>query len=156
MADLLRCSLLTRMPDFRDYARQVVANAKVLAETLAAEGFRIISGGTDTHLMLVDLRSKRLTGKVAEVALGRARITCNKNGIPFDPAKPTVTSGVRLGTPAGTTRGFGIAEFQQIGDMIAEVLDALARSGLEQDVQAEQRVAEQVERLVSRFPIHEG
>jgi glycine hydroxymethyltransferase len=90
------------------------------------------------------------------VALGRAHITCNKNGIPFDPAKPTVTSGVRLGTPAGTTRGFGIAEFRQIGDMIAEVLDALARSGLEQDVQAEQRVAEQVERLVSRFPIYEG
>jgi glycine hydroxymethyltransferase len=97
-----------------------------------------------------------LTGKLAEAALGRARITCNKNGIPFDPEKPTVTSGVRLGTPAGTTRGFGIAEFRQIGDMIAEVLDALARSGLEQDVQAEERVGEQVKRLVSRFPIYEG
>jgi glycine hydroxymethyltransferase len=143
-------------PSFRLYAKNVVENAKALAETLKARGFDIVSGGTDTHLMLVDLRTKRLTGKVAEVALGRARITCNKNGIPFDPAKPTVTSGVRLGTPAGTTRGFGIAEFQQIGDMIAEVLDALARSGLEQDVQAEQRVAEQVERLVSRFPIYEG
>jgi glycine hydroxymethyltransferase len=134
----------------------VVENAKALAETLKACGFDIVSGGTDTHLMLVDLRKKRLTGKVAEAALGRARITCNKNGIPFDPEKPTVTSGVRLGTPAGTTRGFGIAEFRQIGDMIAEVLDALARSGLEQDVQAEQRIAEQVERLVSRFPIYEG
>jgi glycine hydroxymethyltransferase len=106
--------------------------------------------------MLVDLRKKALTGKVAEVALGRARITCNKNGIPFDPQKPTVTSGVRLGTPAGTTRGFGIAEFRQIGDMIAEVLDALAKSGAEQDAQAEQQVAEKVKRLVSRFPIYEG
>jgi glycine hydroxymethyltransferase len=143
-------------PSFRLYAKNVVENAKALAETLKACGFDIVSGGTDTHLMLVDLRKKRLTGKAAEAALGRARITCNKNGIPFDPEKPTVTSGVRLGTPAGTTRGFGIAEFRQIGDMIAEVLDALARSGLEQDVQAEQRVAEQVERLVSRFPIYEG
>ena len=143
-------------PSFRDYAHSVAANAKVLAETLKARGCDIVSGGTDTHLMLVDLRPKRLTGKIAEAALGRAHITCNKNGIPYDPEKPTVTSGVRLGTPAGTTRGFGIAEFRQIGDMIAEVLDVLARSGLEQDVQAEQRVAEQVERLVSRFPIYEG
>ena len=143
-------------PSFRLYARNVVENAKALGETLKACGLDIVSGGTDTHLMLVDLRKKRLTGKVAEAALGRARITCNKNGIPFDPEKPTVTSGVRLGTPAGTTRGFGIAEFRQIGDMIAEVLDALARSGLEQDVQAEERVAEQVKRLVSRFPIYEG
>jgi glycine hydroxymethyltransferase len=143
-------------PSFRLYARNVVENAKALAETLKACGLDIVSGGTDTHLMLVDLRKKRLTGRVAEAALGRARITCNKNGIPFDPEKPTVTSGVRLGTPAGTTRGFGIAEFRQIGGMIAEVLDALARSGLEQDVQAEQRVAEQVKRLVSRFPIYEG
>jgi len=143
-------------PSFRLYAKNVVENAKALGETLKACGFDIVSGGTDTHLMLVDLRKKRLTGKVAEAALGRAHITCNKNGIPFDPEKPTVTSGVRLGTPAGTTRGFGIAEFRQIGDMIAEVLDPLARSGLEQDVQAEQRVAEQVERLVSRFPIYEG
>jgi glycine hydroxymethyltransferase len=143
-------------PSFRLYARNVVENAKALGETLKVCGFDIVSGGTDTHLMLVDLRNKRLTGKVAEAALGRARITCNKNGIPFDPEKPAVTSGVRLGTPAGTTRGFGIAEFRQIGDMIAEVLEALARSGLEQDVQAEQRVAEQVKRLVSRFPIYEG
>jgi glycine hydroxymethyltransferase len=143
-------------PSFRLYAKSVVENAKALAETLKACGLDIVSGGTDTHLMLVDLRKKRLTGKVAEAALGRARITCNKNGIPFDPEKPTVTSGVRLGTPAGTTRGFGIAEFQQIGDMIAELLDALAHSGLEQDAAAEQRVAEKVKRLVSRFPIYEG
>jgi glycine hydroxymethyltransferase len=143
-------------PSFRIYAKNVVENAKALAETLKACGLDIVSGGTDTHLMLVDLRKKRLTGKVAEAALGRARITCNKNGIPFDPQKPTVTSGVRLGTPAGTTRGFGIAEFRQIGDMIAEVLDALAKSGAEQDAQAEERVAEKVKRLVSRFPIYEG
>jgi glycine hydroxymethyltransferase len=143
-------------PSFRLYAKNVVENARALAETLKACGLDIVSGGTDTHLMLVDLRKKRLTGKVAEAALGRARITCNKNGIPFDPQKPTITSGARLGTPAGTTRGFGIAEFQQIGDMIAEVLDALAKSGVEQDAQAEQRVAEKVKRLVSRFPIYEG
>jgi len=143
-------------PSFRLYAKNVVENAKALAETLKACGLDIVSGGTDTHLMLVDLRKKRLTGKVAEAALGRARITCNKNGIPFDPQKPTITSGVRLGTPAGTTRGFGIAEFRQIGDMIAEVLDALAKSGAEQDAQAEQQVAEKVKRLVSRFPIYEG
>jgi len=143
-------------PSFRLYAKNVVENARALAETLKACGLDIVSGGTDTHLMLVDLRKKRLTGKVAEAALGRARITCNKNGIPFDPQKPTITSGVRLGTPAGTTRGFGIAEFRQIGDMIAEVLDALAKSGVEQDAQAEQRVAEKVKRLVSRFPIYEG
>src|SRR5215831_19173414 len=143
-------------PSFRHYAKAVVENAKVLAETLKSKGCDIVSGGTDTHLMLVDLRPKRLTGKVAEAALGRAHITCNKNGIPYDPEKPTVTSGIRLGSPAGTTRGFGIVEFRQIGDMIAEVLDALSRSGLEQDVQAEQRVTEQVKRLVSRFPIYEG
>jgi glycine hydroxymethyltransferase len=106
--------------------------------------------------MLVDLRKKRLTGKVAEAALGRARITCNKNGIPFDPEKPTVTSGVRLGTPAGTTRGFGIAEFRQIGDFIAEVLDALAQKGADEDALAEASVREKVGRLISRFPIYEG
>ena len=127
-------------PSFRLYAKNVVENAKALAETLKSCGLDIISGGTDTHLMLVDLRRKRLTGKAAEAALGRAHITCNKNGIPFDPEKPTVTSGVRLGTPAGTTRGFGIAEFRQVGDLIAEVLDALARSGTEQDAQAEASV----------------
>jgi glycine hydroxymethyltransferase len=143
-------------PSFRLYAKNVVENAKALAETLKSCGLDIISGGTDTHLMLVDLRRKRLTGKAAEAALGRAHITCNKNGIPFDPEKPTVTSGVRLGTPAGTTRGFGIAEFRQVGDLIAEVLDALARSGTEQDAQAEASVRDKVKRLVGRFPIYEG
>jgi glycine hydroxymethyltransferase len=123
---------------------------------LKARGFDMVSGGTDTHLMLVDLRKKRLTGKVAEIALGRARITCNKNGIPFDPEKPTVTSGVRLGTPAGTTRGFGIAEFKQIGDWIAELLDALSQKGAEEDAAVEAAVREKVSRLVDRFPIYQG
>ena len=143
-------------PSFRLYARNVVENAKALAETLKARGLDIVSGGTDTHLMLVDLRKVRLTGKVAEAALGRAHITCNKNGIPFDPEKPTVTSGVRLGTPAGTTRGFGIAEFRQVGDMIAEVLDALAQKGIDEDAAAEAAVREKVKHLVGRFPIYEG
>jgi len=143
-------------PSFRIYAKNVIENAKALAETLKSHGLDMVSGGTDTHLMLVDLRKKRLTGKVAEAALGRAHLTCNKNGIPFDPEKPTVTSGIRLGTPAGTTRGFGIAEFRQIGDMIAEVLDALARDGAEADAQAEASVRVKVKRLVGRFPIYEG
>jgi glycine hydroxymethyltransferase len=143
-------------PSFRVYAKNVVENAKALAETLKSRGLDIVSGGTDTHLMLVDVRKKRLTGRVAEAALGRARITCNKNGIPFDPEKPTVTSGVRLGTPAGTTRGFGIAEFQQVGDMVAEVLDALARTGADEDAQAEANVRDKVKRLVDRFPIYQG
>ena len=142
-------------PSFKLYAKNVVENAKALAETLKSSGLDIISGGTDTHLMLVDLRKKRLTGKVAEAALGCAHITCNKNGIPFDPEKPFVTSGVRLGSPAGTTRGFGIAEFQQVGAMIAEVLDALSLKGAEEDAQAEAGVREKVKRLVSRFPIYQ-
>src|SRR5690348_11979248 len=141
-------------PSFRAYARNVVENAKALAETLKSHGLDIVSGGTDTHLMLVDVRKKRLTGKVAEAALGRARITCNKNGIPFDPEKPTVTSGIRLGTPAGTTRGFGVAEFRQVGEMIAEVLDALSRKGAEADEATEAAVREKVKRLVARFPIY--
>ena len=99
-------------PDFKPYAKNVIDNAKALGETLVKGGLALVSGGTDTHLMLVDLRPKKLTGKAAEVALGRAHITCNKNGVPFDPEKPAVTSGIRLGSPAGTTRGFGIAEFQ--------------------------------------------
>ena len=143
-------------PSFKLYAKNVVENAKALAETLKNRGLDIVSGGTDTHLMLVDLRKKRLTGKVAEIALGRARITCNKNGIPFDPEKPTVTSGVRLGTPAGTTRGFGIAEFRQVGDLISELLDALSQKGAEEDAAAEASVREKVSRLVGRFPIYEG
>jgi len=141
-------------PSFRLYAKNVIENAKALAETLKSRGLDIVSGGTDTHLMLVDLRRKRLTGKVAEAALGRAHITCNKNGIPFDPEKPTITSGIRLGTPAGTTRGFGIAEFRQVGDMIAEVLEALSQQGTDADAQAESSVREKVKRLVSRFPIY--
>src|ERR1700726_4463857 len=143
-------------PSFKAYARNVAENAKALAEVLKSKGLDIVSGGTDTHLMLVDLRKKRLTGKVAEAALERAHITCNKNGIPYDPEKPFVTSGVRLGTPAGTTRGFGIAEFRQIGDLIAEVLDVLSQKSTEQDAQAEASVREKVRRLVGRFPIYEG
>ncbi len=141
-------------PAFKLYARNVVANAKALADRLKSNGLDIVSGGTDTHLMLVDLRPKRLTGKVAEAALGRAHITCNKNGIPFDPEKPSVTSGIRLGTPAGTTRGFGIGEFQEIGDLIVEVLDALARNRVEADASAEAAVRARVKQLVDRFPIY--
>ena len=143
-------------PSFKIYAKSVVENAKALAETLKSSGLDIVSGGTDTHLMLVDLRPKGLTGKVAEAALGRAHITCNKNGIPFDPQKPTITSGVRLGTPAGTTRGFGIAEFRQVGEMIAEVLDMLSKKNAEEDASVEAAVREKVKRLVSRFPIYNG
>jgi glycine hydroxymethyltransferase len=131
-----------------------VENARALAEILKSRGLDIVSGGTDTHLMLVDLRPKRLTGKVAEAALGRAHITCNKNGIPFDPEKPAITSGVRVGTPAGTTRGFGVAEFRQIGEMIAELLDALSRKGSGEDATVEAAVREKVKRLVARFPIY--
>jgi glycine hydroxymethyltransferase len=141
-------------PSFKLYARNVAENAKALAETLKSKGLDIVSGGTDTHLMLVDLRPKKLTGKVAEQALGRAHITCNKNGIPFDPEKPAITSGIRLGTPAGTSRGFGIAEFRQVGDLIAEVLDALSRHGAEQDAAVESAVRDKVKRLISRFPIY--
>jgi glycine hydroxymethyltransferase len=141
-------------PSFRAYAKSVTENAKALAETLRSKGLDIVSGGTDTHLMLVDLRPKKLTGKVSEIALGRAHITCNKNGIPFDPEKPTITSGVRLGTPAGTSRGFGIAEFRQIGELIVEVLDVLAQKGVEEDALVEAAVRDKVKRLVSRFPIY--
>jgi glycine hydroxymethyltransferase len=141
-------------PDFKVYARNVVANAKALAENLRGHGFAIVSGGTDTHLMLVDLRPKSLTGKVSEVALGRAHITCNKNGIPFDPEKPAITSGIRLGTPACTTRGFGVKEFQQVGDHIAEVLNVLSQKGTDEDALVEGAVREKVSALLSRFPIY--
>ena len=141
-------------PSFKTYAKGVVDNARALAETLKSRSFDIVSGGTDTHLLLVDLRSKRLTGKVAEAALGRARMTCNKNGIPFDPQKPMITSGIRLGTPAGTTRGFGVAEFRQIGELIADVLDSLSSKGVERDDAAETSAREKVGRLISRFPIY--
>jgi glycine hydroxymethyltransferase len=143
-------------PAFRLYARNVAENARALAEILKSKGLDIVSGGTDTHLMLVDLRPKRLTGRLAEVALGRAHITCNKNGIPFDPEKPTVTSGIRLGTPAGTSRGFGVAEFRQIGEMIVEALDALAQKGTEEDALIEAAVRDKVKRLTARFPIYNG
>jgi glycine hydroxymethyltransferase len=143
-------------PAFGAYAKAVIDNAKVLAQLLESRGLAMVSGGTDTHLLLVDLRPKRLTGKVAESALGRAHITCNKNGIPFDPEKPTITSGIRLGTPAGTTRGFGVGEFRQIGDMIADVLDALSQKGVEQESLVEAAVREKVKRLVARFPIYQG
>jgi glycine hydroxymethyltransferase len=143
-------------PSFKLYARNVVENAKALAETLKSHGLDIVSGGTDTHLMLVDLRPKRLTGKVAELALGRAHITCNKNGIPFDPEKPFVTSGIRLGTPACTTRGFGIAEFRTVGEMIVEVLDVLSQKGVEEDSLVESAVRDKVKALISRFPIYQS
>ena len=143
-------------PSFKLYARNVAENAKALAETLKSNGLDIVSGGTDTHLMLVDLRPKRLTGKVADAALGRAHITCNKNGIPFDPEKPAVTSGIRLGTPACTTRGFGIAEFQEVGALIVEVLDVLSQKGVDADSLVEAAVREKVKKLVGRFPIYQG
>ena len=141
-------------PDFKVYAQAVADNAKALAKTIAAGGYDIVAGGTDNHLMLVDLRPKSLTGKASEIGLGRAHITCNKNGVPFDPKSPFVTSGVRLGTPAGTTRGFGVAEFEQIGRMIVEVLDGMARNGDAGDAQAENRVKEQAMALCARFPIY--
>jgi glycine hydroxymethyltransferase len=141
-------------PSFREYAESVVENATALAETLKGRGCDIVSGGTDTHLMLVDLRPKRLTGKTAETALGRAHITCNKNGIPFDPEKPAVTSGIRLGTPACTTRGFGVAEFRQVGSLIAEVLDVLSQKGTDADSLVEASVRSKVKSLLARFPIY--
>ncbi len=140
-------------PEFKTYAETVVGNAKILASMLQERGLDIVSGGTDTHLMLVDLRPKRLTGKAAEESLGRARLTCNKNGIPFDPEKPTITSGVRLGTPAGTTRGFGPAEFRRIGELIADVLDGLAAHP-DNNGAAEAAAREQVAALCGRFPVY--
>jgi glycine hydroxymethyltransferase len=141
-------------PEFRTYAAQIVANARALASSLQHQGLDIVSGGTDNHLMLVDLRPKQANGKNAEKALDRASITCNKNGIPFDPEKPFVTSGIRLGTPAGTTRGFGEDEFRLIGGLIAEVVDGLRKNGPEGDAQIEQSVAGRVQDLCARFPIY--
>ena len=142
-------------PAFKTYAREVVNNAKSLAASLQETGLEIVSGGTDNHLMLVDLRPKNATGKRAEAALGRANITCNKNGIPFDPEKPFVTSGVRLGTPAGTTRGFGQSEFREIGQLIAEVLDGLKSANADENNAAvESAVKEKVIALTRRFPIY--
>jgi glycine hydroxymethyltransferase len=142
-------------PDFKIYAQEVVNNARMLAATMIEGGLDIVSGGTDTHLMLVDLRPKGLTGKAAEAALGRANITCNKNGIPFDPEKPMVTSGIRLGSPACTTRGFGAAEFKQVGDLIIEVLDGLAQNGEDGNASVEAAVKAKVIALTDRFPIYE-
>ncbi|MGP8119665.1 MAG: serine hydroxymethyltransferase [Xanthobacteraceae bacterium] len=142
-------------PDFKVYARNVVENAKALAETLRASGFDIVSGGTDNHLMLVDLRPKGLKGNVSEKALVRAAITCNKNGIPFDPEKPFVTSGIRLGTPAATTRGFGVSEFKQVGQMISEVLNAVAQAGDGQAPMVEAAIKLRVRELTDRFPIYQ-
>ena len=141
-------------PDFKVYAHQVVANAKALATALVAGGLAIVSGGTDNHLMLVDLRPKRLNGKAAEAALGRAHITCNKNGEPFDPEKPTITSGIRLGTPAATSRGFGIAEFRHVGALIVETLDGLAKHGEAGNGAVEESVKARVHELTRRFPIY--
>ncbi len=141
-------------PGFKTYAANVVENAKALGETLKSAGLDLVSGGTDTHVLLVDLRPKSVTGKDAEIALGCAHITCNKNGVPFDPEKPTITSGVRLGTPAGTTRGFGIAEFQEIGSLIAEVLDGLAANGSDGNEAVEAKVKENAIALCERFPIY--
>ncbi len=138
-------------PSFKAYAKQVADNAKALAETLVARGVNIVSGGTDNHLMLVDLRPKGVTGKVAEEALERAGLTCNKNAIPFDPEKPFVTSGIRLGTPAGTTRGFGVEEFKQIGNLIGDVLDGIASGD---NSAAETKVRAQVKALCAKFPIY--
>jgi len=141
-------------PDYKLYIKGVVDNAKALGETLVKGGLALVSGGTDTHLMLVDLRPKKLTGKVAEIALGRANITCNKNGVPFDPEKPAITSGIRLGSPAGTTRGFGITEFQEIGGMITEVLDGLAANGEDGNSAVEESVKKRAIELCERYPIY--
>ncbi len=141
-------------PEFKDYAAQVVANARAMADQLQKGGLDIVSGGTDNHLMLADLRPKGVTGKAAEKALGRAHITCNKNGVPFDPEKPFVTSGIRLGTPAGTTRGFGEPEFRQIADWIVHVVDGLAASGEDGNAEIEARVRGEVQVLCDRFPIY--
>ena len=141
-------------PDFKLYARAVVENAKALADTLHAEGLDIVSGGTDTHVMLVDLRPKKATGRAAERALDRAYITCNKNAVPFDTEKPAITSGIRLGSPAGTTRGFGPAEFKEVGKFIVEVVDAIAKKDSAHLEAVEASVRERVAALCRRFPIY--
>jgi glycine hydroxymethyltransferase len=140
-------------PEFKVYSQQVIDNAKVLAKTIIDGGFAITTGGTDNHLMLVDLRPKKLNGKISEASLEHAGMTCNKNGIPFDTEKPTITSGIRLGTPAATTRGFGTAEFKQVGEMIVKVLDALAANP-QNNGAVEQEVRKEVSALCKRFPIY--
>lgn len=141
-------------PAFKDYIKSVITNAKAMGEVLVDAGFALVSGGTDTHLILVDLRPKKLTGNISEKALGRANITCNKNGVPFDPEKPMVTSGIRLGAPAGTTRGFGESEFKDVGRMIAEVLDGLAKNGEDGNSAVEGKVREEAIALCKKFPIY--
>jgi len=141
-------------PEFQNYARNVVENAKALTEMLRAHGLDIVSGGTDTHVLLVDLRPKKVTGRAAEKALDRANITCNKNAIPFDPEKPMITSGIRLGSPAGTTRGFGAQEFRDIAEWIVEVIDGVAAKGDEGDPAVENSVRQRVVALCHRFPVY--
>ena len=142
-------------PEFRTYCEAIVANAKALSDRLVERGFAMVAGGTDTHLMLVDLRPKGVTGNIADESLERAGITCNKNAIPFDPEKPTVTSGIRLGSPAATTRGFGVAEFEQVGDLIADVLEGLAANP-DDNAAAEAAAREKVLALCRRFPVYPG
>jgi len=141
-------------PEFKAYAKQVIANARALAEALGKSGVKIVSGGTDSHLMLVDLRPKGVTGRDAEHSLERANMTCNKNGVPFDTAPFTVTSGIRLGTPAGTTRGFMEAEFTRVGELIGEVVNGLAANGADGNAAVEAKVREEVLALTARFPIY--
>ncbi len=141
-------------PEFKQYSQSVVDNAHALADAITAGGLNLVSGGTDTHLMLVDLTAKKLTGKAAEASLGRAGMTCNKNGIPFDPESPMVTSGIRLGTPAATSRGFGTAEFTQVGEMIIEVLNGLAENGEDGNEAVEKAVKARVLELTAKFPIY--
>ena len=141
-------------PEFKLYQQQVIANAQALADELIKGGLNIVTGGTDTHVMLVDLRPKGVKGNATEKALGRAHITCNKNGIPFDTEKPTITSGVRLGSPAGTTRGFGEAEFRQIARWITEVTDGLAANGEDGNADVEAKVRAEVLELCGNFPIY--
>jgi len=141
-------------PEFKTYARQVIANARALADALASHGMNIVSGGTDSHLMVVDLTPKDVTGKAAEDSLERAGITCSRSTIPFDPRPPMLSSGVRLGTPAGTTRGFGTAEFRRVAQMIAEVVDGLAANGVDGNGEVEAKVRQDVLDLTRRFPIY--
>jgi len=143
-------------PAFRAYAAQVIANARALADTLREGGLDLVSDGTDTHVVLVDLRPKGVTGKAAEHALGRAAITCNKNAVPFDPASPFVTSGIRLGTPAATTRGFGEAEFREVGKLILRVVDGLSANGEDGNAGVEKAISEEVRAMTDRFPIYGG
>ena len=140
-------------PDFKKYIESVISNSKTLSDVMLERGLEVVSGGTDTHLVLVDLRPKNLTGKAAEKSLENAGITCNKNGVPFDPQSPFVTSGIRLGTPAGTSRGFGIEEFKIIGDLIGDVLDGLSLNP-DDNSKVEKEVKSKVKSLCGKFPIY--